>query len=48
MKRFEIEEGVFAEVDVIQICVSSKTKSTNVISRHQVLHFYVCLIKDKE
>ena len=30
MKRFATEEGVLKEIDVVQICVKSKTKSTNV------------------
>ena len=30
MKRFATEEGVLTEIDVVQICVKSKTKSTNV------------------
>ena len=30
MKRFATEEGVLKERDVVQICVKSKTKSTNV------------------
>ena len=30
MKKFATEEGVLKEIDVVQICVKSKTKSTNV------------------
>ena len=30
MKRFTTEEGVLKEIDAVQICVKSKTKSTNV------------------
>ena len=30
MKRFATEEGLLKERDVLQICVKSKTKCTNV------------------
>ena len=30
MKRFATEEGVLKEIDVVQICVKSKTESTNI------------------
>ena len=46
MKRFVTEEGVLKEIDVVQICVKSKTKSTNVyIAALSIFLFYVGLFK---
>ena len=47
MKRFATEEGVLTEIDVVQICVKSKTKSTNVYIEALSIPFLCLSIQGK-
>ena len=47
MKRFATEEGVLKEIYVVQICVKSKTKITNVYIEALSIPFFCSSIQDQ-